>query len=472
MINSFFQYLIVLLLFLLSCSSSQSEKSETPACFGGVGKKCKNTEDTIFFCSSRSDFVVENDAKEAVINDVYSSLAAYSLMSIDSSSSSKTHVSKEATDGEVRNKDRTEVDAITKTYSKGIYKGVITPKTYVESYKDNTGQQKYKAWAHAAVSIQKAQQAFDDFCKEISEKYTNRLAPQDSLYITLESYGKILDSLNKEPVDKLVAYYYDAGSGKKMALYDYVELDLSKIVSSVSFTRFDHQKIQKTDNVNVNVKLNSPYVKNFNELRCRIIIEGRDFSYKDIRGPRPIRDGNSFTLNIPTKELKTGRYQVSFELLLDNITNHISADKNPQRRFFFDVLPVAVEIEWKGRGLNNSEKNKITQSIQQRLENCKADIIIDTPLEGRQNRYSFVVTASIKEKRGAGGKGREAEAPTYYGNATVEFVCSGVDADRRTLKKLLTDDFASKSYNEVFNKIITQIEENEQFFNAVKGTVE
>ena len=467
MINRFFQYLIVLLFFVLSCSSSQSEKLERPPCFGKFGKICKKTGDTEYFCSFAGDFAGENDAKEAAINEVYKNFTTYSLIYIDHSRSSKTHSTKEETDDEVRNTYINKFDEITKTYTKGIFKGVINPKVYSESYKDENKQQKYRAWAHAAVSIQKAQQASDDFSKEISEKYTNRLSPQDSLCNILESYGGILDALNKDPFDKMVASYYS--SGKKVSLYDYAEQEMGKIVSSVSFARFEgrKQKKQKTDDVNVTVQLNSDYAKNFANLECSIVVEGRNFSYKDIRN-RTIREGNSFTLNIPTKELETGKYKVSFELLLNKITGHISSDKNPKRNFSFEVVPVTAEIECKG--LSDSEKNKITEIIRQGLENNNVKIIIGEPPKGAQKRYSFVVTGNIRPRIRQGGPTRASETLGYDIYTTVEFVCSD-DAGRSVLKQLKKEFFDNKR-DTAFNKIITSIQDDEQFFNYVKKIVE
>jgi len=446
--NKFF--LFAFIIFITSCYTQQVKPD-------WVEKKWQDTATTLYFSSYVDDLASASDAQKTAINNVNSAIANYSIVYTRSSISEKTKAVQRGGNDKAKDSYTTNINIETESYSDLILSGVKV-ETYIEAYKNNSGKQKYKAWAYGVVDKKQADQAAANLAKKISEQYANLLTSQGDLYNAIRSYGTILDALDKNPLRKAIAYYDKPNAGGRVELYDYVDQQLNIIASSVSFAYIKNQSVQKTDSFDTVVQLNSQKMKNLGPLDCSVAVYGTNNSSPiDIF---KLRADNAFPVKILSKKLNPGKYSVRLELLLNEISRNVA--KNPNASFFLEVVPPGAEIEYRGTSLSNGEKTTLFQSLQQGAQSNNVAVRLNAPAGGAQNRYGFVVTLNIDERFIA-----YANSKTFNCDVTLAFVCNG-----SVLRQSETKRFVEISRSHVFTQVASFIQGNRQFFSGIKEILE
>jgi hypothetical protein len=206
-------------------------------------------------------------------------------------------------------------------------------------------------------------------------------------------YSGILSPLENNPLHRAVSYY-DSPNGR-VNLYEYLSLQINTLANSAAFNSISAGTIQKTDTLDITVRISSPQAKNIGPVDCLVSIYGKNNPSPTVK--YPVALDNTVSLKILTLNLEPGTYTARLELLMNELSPRIQ--KNPTAGFSFEIIPAAVSAEFRGVDLSETQKNTLLQGLQRGIQNNTIPVRFSAPPENVQNRYSFVITVDTTQSQ-------------------------------------------------------------------------
>jgi hypothetical protein len=124
----------------------------------------------------------------------------------------------------------------------------------VEHWTETSGA-KYTVWVLARTDHQTILDDIKTYPDTISARYHGLITPQDSVDNALRLWTHILNELNKNPLDRTLAYY--EGSEGRVSLFNYCSVQIQNIASGIHFAVPPHIKIQQGEPLNAVINLSS-----------------------------------------------------------------------------------------------------------------------------------------------------------------------------------------------------------------------
>jgi hypothetical protein len=264
-------------------------------------------------------------------------------------------------------------------FAQAVVSQVGADKYYTEVYLDEANKEGYVVYTLCQIPRQKAEQDIAEFAQKTSEQYGNLLATHSTVSATLHAYGAILAALTKNPLHRAVAWY-DSPKGR-VNMYDYLTVQINTLANSIAIAPIVQAVVRKTDTLNTTVKVASSEQETIGSLECLVSIFGMNNTAPTVK--YTVTADNSFAVQIYTAKLEPGRYTVTLELLLKDISAQIG--KNIQGGFSFEVTPISAsctvdftgdEIDKFGINEQSYAKEKVSNSIQKGLNDNKIPISI------------------------------------------------------------------------------------------------
>jgi hypothetical protein len=113
-------------------------------------------------------------------------------------------------------------------------------------------------------------------------------------------------------------------------------IQIHAIANSVSFAPIPSAVVQKGEDLNTTVKLSSSLFQAIGAARCRVTISGNNNTAPSV--VYTVTQDDSFLVQIHTRRLEAGTYNVKLELLLNEIAP--SLGQNPSSGFSFKITPL------------------------------------------------------------------------------------------------------------------------------------
>jgi hypothetical protein len=438
--------------------------SYTPPALALVGTEPSEKPQWVFQTPEDADFIyftgmgeaaVEAEARNAALENGISRTAAF-YGNLVKEETSEYSVWAEDSGGTVT--DIVGRDEKMSSYIDMVVSGVKGVSWYTEYYRSRTDREFFKVWVLCQVSRKKAEQDIAGFAKNISEPYVNLLIKQDTARSALLMYGNILGALEQNPLHQAVAYY--DGSGGRVNLYEYVDLQLNTLAGGISFAPVPSMRIQKTAALETTVAVHSP-LESTGVINCAAGIYGANAASPLEK--HTLAAGDTFPLALPAPHLDVGVYTVRLELLLTEISPFIR--KNPAISFSLEVTPLAASVAFvvsgDDGGIGNAEKNALTQSLQQGIQSYGVPVSLKTDAAER-NSNTFTITLDLRRQEPAAPSSRA----LIICGAALDFIRNG--ASRETAAKRITEiDIPG-----VVREARKFIAENKVFFESVKRTLE
>jgi hypothetical protein len=291
-----------------------------------IRRKPQNTADTIYVVGMSEAMNSEAAALEAAKKSAGVEVARFFSESIESRLNEKIDYTNNA--GAVSDNYRLETSV--NAYANTIVSQVEPTEHWTEKNRAN----KWTAWVLAQTDRQSILDDIKTYPDTISARYHGLITPQDSVDNSLRLYMHILGELNKNPLDRALAYY--EGSEGRVSLFNYCSVQIQNIASGIHFAPPPHIKIQKGEPLNTVINLSSDTLQSIGPIRCRVrIIDGNNIMQETIW---TVGQDNSFSIRLQTEKLAVGNYNIALELLLNEIAP--SLRQNPSSGFSFEVTPL------------------------------------------------------------------------------------------------------------------------------------
>jgi hypothetical protein len=295
--------------------------AQSPAKPDWTIRKPQDTAEMSYFTSVVDEFTAEDEAIRSAVNQVNNAVANSTIVYIRSSVAERSRTTESQA--------AFSIDIETDSYTDVILSG-IKIETYSERYTNRRNQQRYRAWALAAISKAQTEENLRSYLETIAKRYTlDSAVHRDNLSGALSAYSGVYQALLQNPLHQVIAVYGDGQS-----LFEYCRLKIAEIANSVSFDLIPPQSVQKGGILTVPVRVSSPLFSSAGALECKVGISGN----RPPEGVYTLGRDNSFLLQIPTAGLAEGRYTVRIELQLNAVAPSIT--RNPQTGFSFEVKPL------------------------------------------------------------------------------------------------------------------------------------
>ncbi|GHT86318.1 hypothetical protein FACS1894137_11710 [Spirochaetia bacterium] len=329
---------------------------------------------------------------------------------------------------------------------------------YTETYLDKDGQASFEAYVLCTLPRKVAEEHFREFEQKISDQYSS-LLKQNTVLDTLSSYGTVYKALENNLIHRAVARLDDG----KTSLYQHVLNQPNIIAHSISFPHIQNMQVQKTDTLELVLRANSTLINNIGALDCTIRVEGpNNLRVKDIIKKN---GDNSYTLTKHTQTLAPGRYTLTYELPLKDLSPLIA--KNPGDSFSFTVTPVTATVEFIGE-IEEGHKEKIFKAFQTGLKPYEITLLEEgkeTPIPQLQNKYTFTVNVSQSEPY----QYRKTNRTAFDLTAIINFTRNGETIV--VFNPPLTTSELSTNKANAFASIAEKVTENTTFFESVNKTI-
>jgi hypothetical protein len=339
-------------------------------------------------------------------------------------------------------------------FAQAVVSQIGTDKYYTEIYLNGRNQEEYIVYALCQIPRQKAEQDIADFAKNTSERYGNLLAKQATLHSTLRLYEDTLKALEQNPLHRAVAYY--DGPGGRVNLYEYLSLQINTLAGGVYFDPLSSVLVQKTDTLETAVTVYSPFIAAAGALNCMVAIYGGNNLSPTVTYTADA--DNSFLLRIFTSRLEPGRYTVSLELLLNEISPRIQ--KNPTAGFSFEVTPIAAAVEFEGGDLPEEAKSAFIRGLQRGLQNSAVPVRLGQSPGETQNRYAFIITVQTRIQPPS----PPVNIALLLCDADIAFALNGTIV-RQSERKRITE--AASDTARAFSLAADYVRDNRAFFQGV-----
>jgi hypothetical protein len=359
-----------------------------------IRRKPQNTADTIYVVGMSEAMNSEAAALEAAKKSAGVEVARFFSESIESrlnEESDYTNIS-----GALSDDYRLETSV--NAYANTIVSQVETTEHWTEKNSAN----KWTAWVLARTDRQTILDNIKAYPDTISARYHGLLTPQDSVDNSLRLWAHILNELNKNPLDKMLAYY--DGSEGRLSLFNYCSVQIQNIVSGIHFALPPHIKLQQGEPLNAVINLSSDTLQSIGPIRCRVrITDGNNIMQETLRA---VGQDNSFSAYLQTEKLAVGNYNIALELLVNEIAPSIR--QNPSSGFSFEVTPITASlvVAFTGDDINESDriyaKEKLSNSIQKGLHDNKIPISI---MENGKYIFDIKVYMTIRSNGTISAKG-------------------------------------------------------------------
>jgi hypothetical protein len=333
-------------------------------------RKPPDTAEMSYFTSAVDEFTSKEEALRLAVNNVTNATANSTLVYIRSSVSERSR----STESQAAFSINIETDSYTDVILSGI-----NIETYSEGYTNQKNQQRYRAWALAAVSKAQAEENRRSYLGMIAKRYTLDSAIRgDNLSGALSAYNGVYQALLENPLHRTIALYDD-----RQSLFEYCRLKINEIADSLLFDDIPPQSVQQGGTLAVQVGVSSPLFAKAGALAGTVTIQS---------GERVVREESwtvggdtSFLLRLPVSRLEAGNYRVNLEL------NALSpaVTRNPRTSFPLEVRPVPAEIRVAGEALTAAEQGALSQAVQQALQSYRVPLLAG---------YEFLVTFSTRTR--------------------------------------------------------------------------
>ena len=222
-----------------------------------------------------------------------------------------------------------------RSYAQNVVSEVGTVAYYTETYLNSENREDYIVYTLHSISRQKAEEEIANFAKNVSERYTASFSQWRTLKAALEGYAFIAKSLEQNPLHRIMAYYQTATG--RAGLYEYVRLQINELANSVSMEAIPARTIQETESLTTRINLRSSILPATGLLDCQATIFGISGSDGIIF---PFQSASDDPFNLQLRNLQSGSYNVTVEILLSELTGGIA--KNTGSSFTFNVTPLSV----------------------------------------------------------------------------------------------------------------------------------
>jgi len=256
-----------------------------------------------------------------------------------------------------------------KTFAQNVVSEVATREYYTETYLNSSNKEEYVVYTLHQINRQKAESEIANFAKNISERYTAAFPQWKTLKSALEGYTLVAKSLEKNPLHRIMAYY-ETPTGKA-GLYEYALVKISELASSISIEAIPTRTIQETETLTTPIKINSSIMPSTGLLDCKAILYSGNANANDV--PYSFNCASDKPYNLQNRNLKSGAYNVTVEILLSDLTGGIA--KNVTSNFSFTVTPLSVVL--KSREEIEAGIKKAVDALAARLQ-TPTDTVIGT----------------------------------------------------------------------------------------------
>jgi hypothetical protein len=221
-----------------------------------------------------------------------------------------------------------------RTFAQNVVSEVATKEYYTEKYLNNANKEEYIVYTLHQVNRKKAEEEISNFAKNISTRYTAAFSQWKTLKAALEGYTQVVKSLDRNPIHRIIAYY-ETPKGKA-GLYEYAKIQINELANSVSIESIPTRSIQETEILTTAINLRSSIIPATGLLDCKATIYG--ISNDSIQ--YPFHSASDDPYNLQIRNIKSGTYNVTLEILLSDLTGGIA--KNINNNFTFTVTPLNV----------------------------------------------------------------------------------------------------------------------------------
>jgi hypothetical protein len=255
---------------------------------------------------------------------------------------------------------------------------------YMEVFLNKDEKEEFVVYTVCSISKEEAERTIESFEKNISKPYTDLITEQNTLHAALSMYDDILSKLLETPLYRAIAYY-ENNEGEKVGLHEYLYWKLNELASSITFTPVPLFVIQKTDTLNTTTEITSE-MDLIGPVRYETRIYQDDTLVKTEKSDKTITN-NSIAISESTQTLYPGKYTIQIELLLNTISGQIQ--KNTVYAFPFEVSKVKAMIDFYGVDLTGIERESLSNSLENALDNNKVPVQLVAMADNVQNKYSF-----------------------------------------------------------------------------------
>jgi hypothetical protein len=360
-------FLTVVLWFVLPLAA------QTPGKPAWAIRKPQDTAEMSYFTSVVDEFASEEEALRSAVNNVNNAAANSTIVYIRSSVSERSR--------NTENQAAFTINIETDSYTDVILSG-INIETYSERYINQRNQQRYRAWALAAVSKAQTEENRRAYLDMIAKRYTLDPAIRgDNLSGALSAYNGVYQALLENPLHRTIALYEDGQS-----LFEYCRLRITEIADSLVFDDIPPQAVQQGGALAVQAGVSSPLFAKAGALACTVTIESGNRTLPG--GVWTVGGDNSFLLRLPVSALEAGNYRVSLELGISALSPAVT--RNPGISFPLEVRPASAEIGFAGETLTGVEQGALSRAVQQALQSHRVPLLAG---------YEFLVTFTTQTRR-------------------------------------------------------------------------
>jgi hypothetical protein len=437
--------LIVPCLVAISCAAPEVRDSYVPPTLELIGStpaerpawvyETPESPDRIYFVgmAERGD---EAEAREAALRSGAAKAAGFYGSLIQGESAEHTVWS--ASSGKTL-EDYIAIDDTMSTYINTTITEVSDSAYYTEYYRSRANRRSFKVWALCQISRAKAEADIANFARNISEPYGNLLSDMPTAQAALTTYGTILAALDANPLHKTVAYYDKEGA--RVNLYHYIDLEMQKLVASMSVGPIPAIAIPKNNSDVINAAIISSMM-DIGPLECSLELYGPDTEIPAARYTATSAD-STLLFRIDAHRLPLGIYTAGIKAL----------GKHRIGQAVIEVTPVQAALRFAGVNIEENEQGVLRRSVEQALQQYGTPAQIADVAD----RYAVAITLEAVRQ----------SSSLMTGTVELAFTLDG-----KSLAASGRKNISETSQSRFVAKAAEHIRSNEQFFREVNKSLD
>jgi hypothetical protein len=310
---------------------------------------------------------------------------------------------------------------------------------YTEYYRSRANRRSFKVWTLCQIFRAKAEADIANFARNISEPYGNLLSAMPTVQAALTTYSTILAALDANPLHKAVAYY--GGEGARVNLYHYIDVEMQKLIASITVGPLPAMSIAKNDNSVINAPITSSMME-LGPLECSLELYGLDAETAAARYTATSA-ASTLLFRVDAHRLPVGNYTAGISL----------PGKQRIAQATLEITPVQTALRFAGINIEENERGILRRSVEQALQQSG----VPAQIADTANRYAVEITLEETQQ----------SSSLVVGTVELAFTLDGkslVTSGRRNISETNQGRFAAKAAE--------HIRANEQFFNEVNKSLD
>jgi hypothetical protein len=314
---------------------------------------------------------------------------------------------------------------------------------YTEYYRSRTNQRSFKVWALCQISRAKAEADIANFAQNISDPYNNLLSDMPTVQAALSVYSTILAALDANPLHKAVAYH--GGEGARVNLYHHVDVEMQKLIASITVGPVPAIVIAKNDSGVLTAAIASNMME-LGPLECALEFYGSPDKEKTAARYRATSAGSTISFMIDARKLPVGKHIAGISVL-GSVPGSVPGNR-PVGQAVIEVRPVQATLQFAGNAIEENERGVLRRSVEQALQQYG----VPAQIADTADRYAVAITLDAVQQN------------SFLIAGTVEFAFT---LDGKSLAASGRKHISETNQSRFVTKAAEHIRSGEQFFRDV-----